>query len=171
MTMRRRIAQLFTIKTRTEAWLVIYAVALSARLTWRHYLGNPYPGMGGVLLYTGGPVFLVGAKLLDTVRPAPVALAQSNQTPAQPASVVVDPGRARLVSVQRHRFWLLRPEIHARPPAVTRPQACPGIERTIVVAERHRSSGYRLSAATPSGCQLARSAGWKAAIDVSARRD
>ena len=74
MTMRRKIARLFTIKTRTEAWLVIYAVALGAVERGRHYL-ETYPGTGGWLLAVActGVVFLVGAKLLDSVRPAPVA--------------------------------------------------------------------------------------------------
>ena len=75
MTMRRKIARLFTIKTRTEAWLVIYAVALGAVERGRHYL-ETYPGTGGWLLALActGVVFLVGAKLLDSVRPAPVAV-------------------------------------------------------------------------------------------------
>lgn len=73
MTMRHRIGRLFTIKTRTEAWLVIYAVALGAVERGRHYL-ETYPGAGGWLLAFActGVVFLVGAKLLDSVRPAPV---------------------------------------------------------------------------------------------------
>ena len=74
MMMRHRIARLFTIKTRTEAWLVTYAVALGAVERGRHYLAT-YPGTGGWLLALActGVVFLVGAKLLDSVRPAPVA--------------------------------------------------------------------------------------------------
>lgn len=74
MTMRRKIARLFTIKTRTEAWLVIYAVALGAVERGQHYL-ETYPGTGGVLLALActGVVFLVGAKLLDSVRPVPAA--------------------------------------------------------------------------------------------------
>lgn len=71
MTMRHKIGRLFTIKTRTEAWLVIYAVALGAVERGRHYL-ETYPGTGGWLLAIActGVVFLVGAKLLDSVRPA-----------------------------------------------------------------------------------------------------
>ena len=72
MTMRRKIARLFTIKTRTEAWLVIYAVALGAVERGQYYL-ETYPGVGGLLLALActGVVFLVGAKLLDAVRPVP----------------------------------------------------------------------------------------------------
>lgn len=71
MTMRHRIGRLFTIKTRTEAWLVTYAVALGAVERGRHYL-ETYPGTGGWLLALActGVVFLVGAKLLDSVKPA-----------------------------------------------------------------------------------------------------
>lgn len=87
MTMRHKIARLFTIKTRTEAWLVIYAVALGAVERGRHYL-ETYPGTGGLLLALActGVVFLVGAKLLDSVRPAPA-----------PA-----PARALAAPLQRH---------------------------------------------------------------------
>lgn len=72
MTMRQKIGRLFTIKTRTEAWLVIYAVAVGAVERGRHYL-DTYPGTGGWLLALActGVVFLVGAKLLDSVRPMP----------------------------------------------------------------------------------------------------
>ncbi len=74
MTMRMRIARLFVIKTRAEVWLVIYALALGAVERGRHYL-EVYPGnMGMVLaLLCTGVVFLAGAKLLDSVKPAPLA--------------------------------------------------------------------------------------------------
>ena len=76
MTMRMRLARLFTIKTRTEVWLVIYALALGAIERGRHYL-EVYPGNMGVVLalLCTGVVFLAGAKLLDSVKPAEVALA------------------------------------------------------------------------------------------------
>src|SRR5580765_8044663 len=70
MAMLKKIARLFTIKTRFEAWLVTYAIALGAVERGRHYL-ETYPGWGGVLLALActGVVFLAGAKLLDSVRP------------------------------------------------------------------------------------------------------
>ncbi len=73
--MLRKLGRLFTIKTRLEAWLVIYAIALGAVERGRHYL-EIYPGWGGWLLAVActGVVFLAGAKLLDTVRPAPAAI-------------------------------------------------------------------------------------------------
>src|SRR5881628_2366904 len=73
--MLRKLGRLFTIKTRLEAWLVIYAIALGAVERGRHYL-EIYPGWGGWTLAVActGVVFLAGAKLLDTVRPAPAAV-------------------------------------------------------------------------------------------------
>ena len=73
--MLHKIGRLFTIKTRWEAWLVIYAIALGAVERGRHYL-EIYPGWGGWMLALActGVVFLAGAKLLDTVRPAPAGL-------------------------------------------------------------------------------------------------
>jgi hypothetical protein len=78
MTMRMRIARLFTIKTRTEVWLVIYALAMGAVERGRHYL-EIYPGNMGVVLalLCTGVVFLAGAKLLDSVKPRELASAQS----------------------------------------------------------------------------------------------
>jgi hypothetical protein len=69
--MLRKIGRLFVIKTRFEAWLVIYAIAVGAVERGRHYL-ETYPGWGGWLLALActGVVFLAGAKLLDSVKPA-----------------------------------------------------------------------------------------------------
>ena len=70
MTMRTRLKRLFTIKTRFEAFLVIYAIALGAVERGLHYL-TIYPGWTGWLLAVTctGVVFVAGAKLLDAVRP------------------------------------------------------------------------------------------------------
>ena len=71
--MRKRLARLFTIMTRFEAYLVTYAVAVGAVERGQHYM-QMYPGKIGwvfALLCTG-VVFLVGGKLLDSVRPASV---------------------------------------------------------------------------------------------------
>jgi len=74
--MLRKFGRLFTIRTRWEAWLVIYAIALGAVERGQHYLAT-YPGPGGWLLAAActGVVFLAGAKLLDSVRPAHSAIA------------------------------------------------------------------------------------------------
>lgn len=65
-----KVARLFTIKTRFEAWLVTYAIALGAVERGIHYLAA-YPGFGGWLLALActGVVFIAGAKLLDSVTP------------------------------------------------------------------------------------------------------
>jgi hypothetical protein len=74
--MLKKIGRLFTIKTRFEAWLVIYAIALGAVERGRQYL-ETYPGVGGWLLAVActGVVFVAGAKLLDSVKPAQPAIA------------------------------------------------------------------------------------------------
>ena len=76
MAMLKKIGRLFVIKTRVEAWLIIYAIALGAVERGRHYI-EAYPGIGGWLLAAActGVVFLAGAKLLDSVRPAPASVA------------------------------------------------------------------------------------------------
>ena len=76
MTMGKRIARLFTIKTRFEAFLVIFAIAMGAVERGRHYL-EIYPGNLGWMFaaLATGVVFVAGAKLLDSVRPAEPELA------------------------------------------------------------------------------------------------
>jgi len=77
MAMLSKIGRLFTIKTRFEAWLVIYAIALGAVERGRHYM-EVYPGFGGWLLALActGVVFIAGGKLLDSVKaPAPAIAA------------------------------------------------------------------------------------------------
>ena len=72
MKMLRKIGRLFVIKTRTEAWLVIYAIAVGSVERGQHYL-HTFPGYGGYLLALActGVVFVAGAKLLDSVKPKP----------------------------------------------------------------------------------------------------
>ena len=67
--MLRKIGRLFTIKTRFEAFLIIYALALGACERGSHYL-TQFPGWGGRLLFLActGAVFLAGAKILDCLR-------------------------------------------------------------------------------------------------------
>ncbi len=67
--MLRKIARLFVIKTRFEAFLIIYALALGSCARGMIYL-HEYPGFGGKLLFlaTTGAVFLGGAKILDCLR-------------------------------------------------------------------------------------------------------
>ena len=67
--MLRKIGRLFVIKTRWEAYLIIYALALGAMTRGAHYTIE-FPGVGGYLLWaaTAGAVFLGGAKILDAIR-------------------------------------------------------------------------------------------------------
>jgi len=68
MGMWTRIRRLFTIKTKFEAFLVIYGLGLGAVERGVHYL-QQYPGIGGWLLFGCCPiaVFMVGGVLLDAV--------------------------------------------------------------------------------------------------------
>lgn len=67
--MLAKIKRLFVIKTRIEAFLIIYALALGSCARGMMYL-DQYPGFGGKLLFlaTTGAVFLGGAKILDCLR-------------------------------------------------------------------------------------------------------
>ena len=67
--MLKKIGRLFVIKTKFEAYAIIYALALGATARGSQYLVE-YPGWGGKLLFlaTTGAVFLAGAKILDCLR-------------------------------------------------------------------------------------------------------
>jgi hypothetical protein len=76
-----KVKRLFVIKTRFEAYLIIFALALGAMTRGAHYTVE-YPGIGGYLLFaaTAGAVFLGGAKILDAIRYEREAAAASKQT-------------------------------------------------------------------------------------------
>jgi hypothetical protein len=79
MSLLSRLGRLFIIKTRTEAWLVTYAIAVGAVERGRHYL-EMLPGWPGWMLALActGVVFIAGAKLLDSVRqPQPAVAARA----------------------------------------------------------------------------------------------
>jgi len=65
----RRLSRLFVIKTRFEAYLIIFALANGAMSRGSGYL-TQYPGWFGWTLFTAcsGSVFLGGAAILDAVR-------------------------------------------------------------------------------------------------------
>ena len=67
--MLRKIGRLFVIKTRVEAFLIIYALALGSTARGAHYLVQ-FPGKGGELLFlaTTGAVFMAGGKILDCLK-------------------------------------------------------------------------------------------------------
>jgi hypothetical protein len=71
MAMLKRLGRLFVIRTRWEAWAVTWAIALGAAERGKHYLAI-YPGWLGWLFFAicMAVVFVAGAKLLDSVRPA-----------------------------------------------------------------------------------------------------
>jgi len=67
--MLKKFSRLFMIKTRIEAFMIIYALALGATSRGSSYL-HEYPGWGGYLLFlaTTGAVFMAGAKILDCLK-------------------------------------------------------------------------------------------------------
>ena len=70
MTFRpKRLLALFTIRTRLEAFAIIYALSLGATQRGSVYL-EQYPGWGGWLLLLAccGAVMMAGAKILDCLR-------------------------------------------------------------------------------------------------------
>lgn len=60
--------RLFIIKTKFEAFMVIYALALGAAERGAVYV-HQYPGIGGKMLALActGAVFMAGAKILEAV--------------------------------------------------------------------------------------------------------
>ena len=64
----QKIKRLFTIKTKFEAFLVIYALALGATERGAVYI-QQYPGFGGYLLALActGAVFMAGGMIIDAV--------------------------------------------------------------------------------------------------------
>jgi len=67
--MLQKIGRLFVIKTRFEAFAIIYALSLGAVERGKAYM-TEYPGFAGKMLFVAatGAVFVAGAKILDAVR-------------------------------------------------------------------------------------------------------
>lgn len=82
--MWKKVKRLFVIKTRFEAFLIIYALALGAMTRGAQYTVE-YPGVGGYLLMaaTAGAVFLGGAKILDALRYEREAKEAADQAPEE----------------------------------------------------------------------------------------
>jgi hypothetical protein len=76
----KTLLRLFVIKSRPEAWAIIYALALGAVTRGAHY-HDLYPGIGGWLLFAActGAVFMAGAKILDSTRPIALRKASMNR--------------------------------------------------------------------------------------------
>ena len=66
-----RIARLFVIKTKFEAFLVIYGLATGAVERGMHYL-DQYPGTGGWMLAAACTVavFMAGGRIIDAIEAA-----------------------------------------------------------------------------------------------------
>jgi hypothetical protein len=66
-----RFARLFVIKTKFEAFLVIYGLGTGAVERGIHYM-HQYPGWGGKMLFAITPVavFMAGARILDSLERA-----------------------------------------------------------------------------------------------------
>lgn len=66
--MLTRLARLFVIKTKFEAFLVIYGLGSGAVERGVHYL-HSYPGVEGKLLFAASPVavFMAAARILDSL--------------------------------------------------------------------------------------------------------
>lgn len=66
LRMIKKLGRLFTIRTRYEAFAVIYAIAVGAVGRGIHYLQN-YPGWVGYFLFASctAAVFIAGGKILD----------------------------------------------------------------------------------------------------------
>ena len=106
--MLKKIGRLFTIKTRFEAWLVIYAIALGAVERGRLYL-HTYPGWGGWLLAAActGVVFIAGPSCsipLESLRSQLNSFPIAQRFDAETLLVVIDPRPCGLVALQRYRF-------------------------------------------------------------------
>jgi len=85
LPMLRKLGRLFVIKTRWEAFLIIYAIALGAVERGSIYL-RQYPGWGGKMLFLActGAVFMAGAKILDCLK-LEQERSKADQSPQGPA--------------------------------------------------------------------------------------
>jgi hypothetical protein len=125
--MLKKIGRLFIIKTRFEAWLVIYAIAVGSVERGQHYLIQ-FPGFGGWLLAAActGVVFVAGAKLLDSVKPKPALVtgpyaAQSVRRPV----LTGNPPRARRSHFGSESRFSYRTGSHRTTPPLVRRAASP----------------------------------------------
>jgi hypothetical protein len=66
--MWNRVGRLFTIKTKFEAYLVIYGLGTGAVERGLHFM-QQYHGVGGLLLFAACPVgvMMAGARILDSI--------------------------------------------------------------------------------------------------------
>jgi len=81
-----KLARLFVIKTRPEAFMIIYALATGAVQRGQVYIGQ-YPGFGGKLLFLAcmGSVFMAGGKILDCLKYEQAKKAEEQAMETSPA--------------------------------------------------------------------------------------
>jgi len=67
-SIKSKVVRLFTIRTKFEAFLAIYAIALGATTRGTHYM-ETYPGLPGILLFLAccSAVMIVGGLMIDGV--------------------------------------------------------------------------------------------------------
>lgn len=89
--MLAKVKRLFVINTRTEAFLIIYALAVGAVERGQHYL-QTYHGTSGWVLAAActGAVFLAGAAILDGIK-AKAELVAIQATTLDPRSTAIRP--------------------------------------------------------------------------------
>lgn len=121
MAMLRKIGRLFQIKTRFEAWVVTYAIAVGAVERGQHYLAQ-YPGFSGWLLAAActAVVFLAGAKLLDSVTPSPKLAAAPYRPAARRMFSGNRPTTGRPQYDSESRPWLRTDSRRAKRPGARR---------------------------------------------------
>lgn len=66
--MWRKFTQLFVIKTKFEAFLIIYGLGVGAVERGVHMM-HQYPGLGGQIMFWACPiaVFMAGVRILDSL--------------------------------------------------------------------------------------------------------
>lgn len=79
--MLRKVARLFVIKTRLEAFVIIYALALGAASRGAHYLEDMPDWRGWMLfLACNVAVLMAGAKILDGLKYERAASTETSRT-------------------------------------------------------------------------------------------
>ena len=169
MAMLKKISRLFTIKTRFEAWLVIYAIALGSVERGQHYLHPTLVGADGCsqrlhrrCLHRGREASRFGEAgeaggCCRSLSPRPLGALRS--------MVVIDPRACRPVMFQGHRFHLAEIDVAPgdRTLAGNRSPGCrtrnPDPCNRSVPSPRAQA---RCRAASNPGFRRAGSKGWKA---------
>ena len=97
--MLKKIARLFVIKNRFEAYAIIYAIAVGGVGRGLQYL-QIYPGFLGYVFFAActGAVFMAGAKILDAVAPKRKGEEERRVVPDRRTGAVRADNRGQLVN-------------------------------------------------------------------------